>query len=160
MALIHPDLVSCLKFQLYKLAHPECVNVAMGPSTMVNKLTHYIIIEPSSLDPLFMSHRIHVVIASGPCMPLILSLPFLTLNKVVCNYADHTCLATRISPAYDLLKPLPAHENTQKYNTLDILAVLGTWIKGFSIDEEYVARNTEMCLHLPAFSNPPPPPSC
>ena len=105
MALIHPDLVSRLKLQSYKLAHPERVNVAMGSSASIIRLTHYVVIEPSSLDQLFTSHRIHAVIVSGLCMPLILGLPFLTSNKVICNYADRTCLTTRISPAYDLLKP-------------------------------------------------------
>ena len=157
MALIHPDLVSRLKLQSYKLAHPERVSVAMGSSALINKLTHYVIIEPTSIDRLFTSHHIHAVIALGLCMPLILGLPFLTSNKVICNYADRTCLATRISPAYDLLKPLHARVSTQKYNTPDTLAALGARIKGFSIDEEYAARNAEMHLRFARIFEPPPP---
>ena len=47
MALIHPNLVSHLKFQSHMLAHPKRVNVAMGSSASISQLIHYIIIEPS-----------------------------------------------------------------------------------------------------------------
>ena len=156
MALIHPDLVSRLKLHTHKLAHPERVNVAMGSNASIAQLTHYVIIEPSSVDQLFTSHRIHAVIASGLCMPLILGLPFLVSNKIVCNYADRTCLATRTSPAYDLLKPHHVRSDSQLYTTSDVLAALGARIKGFSIDEEYAARNAEMRLRFAHIFESPP----
>ena len=103
MVLICPDVATRLALPKFPLSNPEQVNVAMGNPNQIEKLTHYIILEPSSLDGIFLSHPLHAVIAPGLCMPMILSLPFLTINKIVCNYANCQCMATELNPAYNLL---------------------------------------------------------
>jgi hypothetical protein len=88
MVLIHPDIVTRLALPTFPLEKPEQVNIAMGSPNQIEQLTHYIIIEPASLDGLFILHCIHAVIAPGLCMSIILGLPFLCTNKIVCEYAN------------------------------------------------------------------------
>ena len=88
MVLIRPNLVKRLNLPSLPLATPEQVNVALGSAEPINQLTHYVEIFPTSLDNRFRLHLLHAVIAPGLCMPLILSLPFLSLNRILCNYAE------------------------------------------------------------------------
>jgi hypothetical protein len=107
MVLICPDVVECLAIPSYPLNTPEQVNIAMGTQNQINQLMHYIVIEPASLDGIFILHRIHAVIAPGLCMPMILGLPFLISNKIVCDYAEHTCTASNNRPPYKSLNQKP-----------------------------------------------------
>ena len=88
MVLIRPDLVKRLNLPSLPLVTPERVNVALGSAEPINQLTHYVEKFPASLDNHFHSHLLHAVIAPGLCMPLILGLPFLSLNRILCNYAE------------------------------------------------------------------------
>jgi hypothetical protein len=72
MVLIRPDIITRLALPTFPLENPEQVNIAMGTPNQIEKLTHFAIIEPTSLDSLFISHHVHAVIAPGLCMPIIL----------------------------------------------------------------------------------------
>ena len=149
MVLIFPDIATHLALPKLPLTNPEHVNVAMGAPNQLDMLTHYVIIEPSSLNRLFISHPVHTVIAPGLCMPLILGLPFLVTNKVICNYVERTCIATENIPQYNLLlktKTMPRlHINA---DTPDILATLKEQIITLSLEEELAAQKTEICTHF------------
>jgi hypothetical protein len=155
MALIRPDLVARLQLQTHTLDTPENVNVAIGSHGDVNQLTHYVIIEPSSTDKLFRSQRIRAVLALGLCMPLILGLPFLSLNKVVCNYAKRTCLATCVLPPYDLMAS-PKLGNVTQTLPPDTLAAISERMKTLSLEEEYAAREAELRTRFARVFEPPP----
>ena len=133
------------------------MNVGLGTSQKSGKLTHYVILEPSSLDGLFSSHLLHAVIAPGLCMPMILGLPFLTVNKIVCNYAAHQCMATENEPPYNLLlknkSQIALGINT---NRLDILAALKEQIITLSFEEELAAREAEIQTRFTQVFEPPP----
>lgn len=125
MVLIRPDVVTRLALPKFTLSHPEQINVAMGTPNQIEKLTNYVTIEPFSLDGLFLSHPVHAVIAPGLCMPMILGLPFLTTNNIVCNYAERTCTTTQSKPPYDLLSKVDKTKPTlHLMTTPDILAAI------------------------------------
>lgn len=88
---------------LFPITYPQGVSIAMGTQSHIDQLMHYVIIEPALLDGTFVLHCKHTVIALGLCMPIILGLPFLTSNNIVCDYADHICTAMESNPPYDLL---------------------------------------------------------
>ena len=144
MALICPNVVAHLKIPTHKLTTPERVNVALGSSNELEQLTDYAIIEPASTDGIFQSKHIHTVIAPGLCMPMILGLPFLTTNKVICNYAERTCLATCVSPPYDLMTIRPKQKETTTTVTPDLLALIRERVKTLSFEEELAANDAEM----------------
>jgi hypothetical protein len=130
----------------------------MGAPNQIEKLTHYAIIEPASLDGLFTSHCVHTVIALGLCMPIILGLPFLCTNKIVCNYAERTCTATNNEPPHNLLGKIQK-DNTQikiDRTTPDILAALKEQIITLSFEEELVTREAELRQHFSQIFEPPP----
>ena len=157
MVLIHPDVATRLALPKLPLSNPEQVNVALGTSQKIEKLTHYVILEPSSLDGLFSSHPLHAVIAPGLCMPMILGLPFLTVNKIVCNYAVRQCMATENEPPYNLLSKNKSQIALSiNMNTLDILAALKERIITLSFEEELTAREAEIRTHFARVFEPPP----
>ena len=145
MVLIHPDVATRLALPKFPLSNPKQVNVAMVTSQKIEKLTHYITLEPSSLDGLFSSHPLHAVIAPGLCMPIILGLPFLTVNKIICNYVARQCMATENEPPYNLLsKSRNQTALSINTNTPDILAALKERIITLSFEEELEAREAEI----------------
>jgi hypothetical protein len=158
MVLIHPDVVERLAIPTFLLHTPEQVSVAMGAQTHVDQLTHYVIIEPASLDGIFTSHRIHAVIALGLCMPIILGLPFLTMNNIVCNYAERTCIATKCDPPYNLLtkSPKPKTPLCIKTNAPDILAALRDRITTLSFEEELADCEADLRSRFSRIFEPPP----
>jgi hypothetical protein len=138
MVLIRPDLITCLNLPPHPLEHPERVNVAMGSAPEINELTHYVTIEPASLDNIFHLKPLHAVIALGLCMPLILGLPFLCTNQITCNYANRACLVTTMTPPYNLMTAPHKEEPASPLDTAlpDILAMLKDQITSLSFKEE------------------------
>ena len=126
MVLIRSDLVKRLNLSSYPLGTPECVSVALGSNDHIDHLTHYVVIDPASLDNHFCSQPLHAVIAPGLCMLLILGLPFLCINCVLCNYANHTCLISTMLPPYNLMATVPKQSHSPVLNMplSDILASL------------------------------------
>ena len=73
-------------------------------------------------------------------MPIILGLPFLTANKIVCNYAACQCMATGQDPPYNLLmKTTKTVLPITSAGGPDILAALKERITMLSFKEELAA---------------------
>jgi hypothetical protein len=87
MVLVRPDLVSQLKLQAIPLPRPEQISVAVDANEHPLAMTHYVVLKPMSINRLFVSKPVHAVIAANLCVPLILGLPFLTENRISCDYA-------------------------------------------------------------------------
>ena len=158
MVLIRPDVATRLALPKFPLSNPEQVNVALGNPNQIEKLTHYIIIAPSSLDGMFLSHPLHAVIAPKLCMPMILGLPFLTVNKIVCNYANRLCMATELNPPYNLLAKANKVKPALCINedSPDILAALKDRITTLSFEGELAAREAEIRQRFARIFEPPP----
>ena len=111
MVLIRLQVVSQLRLAVFPLPTPETINVAISSSTSVPKvLSEYVKIRVTSFDGQWTSRIIFAVIAPGLCMPVILGLPFLIHNKIVCDHEFRSCIDKRMG--YNLLnlvpkKPLP-----------------------------------------------------
>jgi hypothetical protein len=118
---------------------------------------HYVVIEPTSLNGIFTSHRIHAVIAPGLCMPIILGLPFLTSNNIVCDYAERTCTATKTNPPYNLLtkSPKPKAPLFIKTNAPDILAALREHITTLLFEEELADCEADLRSRFSRTFEPP-----
>ena len=155
MVLVRPDIAARLALPKFPLTNPEQINVAMGTPNEIEKLTHYVVIKPSSLDSIFLSQPLHAVIAPGLCMPIILGLLFLTSNKIVCNYAERQCVATKHDPPYNLLA-----KNKDKVERVtanpDVLAALKDHIVSLSLEEELIAREMELRKRFSRIFEPPP----
>ena len=158
MVLIRPDLVARLNLSSHPLEKPEKVNVALGSAEQITQLTHYTIICPTSLDSCFRSRPLHAVIAPGLCMPLILGLPFLTTNRITCNYADRTCLINTMTPPYNLLASPQIKEPPPQLNTElpDLLATLKERATTLSIEDELSSRDMELRARIARIFEPPP----
>lgn len=128
----------------------------MGVQSHIDQLMHYVIIEPASLDGTFVLHCIHAVVALGLCMPIILGLPFLTSNNIVCDYTDYTCTATKSNPPYDLLTK--SHKTKEpiivNMSTPDILAALRECITTLSFEEQLAEHEVKLHHAFHKFSNP------
>ena len=158
MVLIRPDLVKRLNLKSFPLDQPERISVAMGSADRIDELTHYTTIDPASLDENFRSRPLHAVIAPGLCMPIILGLPFLCTNKIVCNYAERSCLVTTMSPPYNLMMKPAKRQTIPGLETVlpDVLAALKERIASLSFEEELETRETEIRSQFARIFEPPP----
>lgn len=157
MVLIRPDLVKRLNLPSHPLEIPERINMVLGSADQITQLTHYVIINPASLDNCFHSKAIHTVIAPGLCMPIILGLPFLCLNHITCNYADRTCLVTMIKPPYNLLNPerkIAAPSLTTELP--DMLASLIEHTTPNAIEEQLLIHEAKLRERFARIFEPPP----
>jgi reverse transcriptase-like protein/integrase-like protein/chromodomain-containing protein len=106
MVLIRPDAVSQLGLPLFELPEPESVDVAISSSSTVPKiLTHYVKLRTTSIDGQWTSRLIFAIVAPGLCMPIILGLPFLTHNSIICDHEIRSCVHKK--SGYNLLDPVP-----------------------------------------------------
>jgi hypothetical protein len=154
MVLIRPDLVSKLKLCPIALSSPEQISVAVSASTRPDPITHYVVLQPKSIDGLFLSKLLHAVIAPALCLPLILGLPFLTENRILCNYAKRKCIVTSLMPQYNLLN---LHTTTDDPRAVpDILAAITERLLTLSKDEEFVTREAELRSQFASVFEPPP----
>ena len=121
MVLIRASLVKRLGLIPTKLDKPERVNVAMN-NEAASTLTHYIDIQPTSIVrtafPTFVSKPVRAVIADNLCAPLILGLPFLVMNSITCNYAQHECNVSVANTSLNLLEQHPPPPVLQIPDTL------------------------------------------
>ena len=156
MVLICPDLVKHLNLVSQPLEQPERINIALSSTDQIDELTHYTIIDPASLDNQFCSLTLHAVIAPGLCMPIILGLPFLYMNKVVCDYASQSCLVTTTSPPYDLMaKQTKPAVPTLETSLPDVLAALKDHIMSLSFEEELEAHELKLWNQFSQIFEPP-----
>jgi hypothetical protein len=106
IVLIRPQLVEQLHLPVYELDEPEEVDVAINTSCKEKKkqlLSSYVILRVTSLDHSFVAKPVRALITPGLCMPIILGLPWLEHNKIVCDHADRSCIVKDLN--YDLLRP-------------------------------------------------------
>src|SRR5258705_237221 len=106
IVLIRPELVERLQLPVYTLDKPEEVDVAIDSSCKRKEkkiLSTFVILRVTSLDQTFVAKPVRALITPGLCMPVILGLPWLEHNKIVCDHADRACIVKGLN--YDLLHP-------------------------------------------------------
>ena len=106
IVLIRPQLVEQLQLPVYRLNQPEEVDVAIDSSCKKKEkqiLSSFVILRVTSLDHTFVAKPVRALITPGLCMPVILGLPWLEHNKIVCDHADRACIVKDLD--YDLLHP-------------------------------------------------------
>lgn len=89
-------------------------------------------------------------------MPLILGLPFLTLNNIVCDYAACMCTATNNKPTYNLLNENRKAKVPIKTSKSDILAALQENITTLSFEGELAEHKTTLRSKFSCIFEPPP----
>ena len=106
VVLIRPEVVQKLGLHIHQLAQPECIDVAIDSSNKEKKgreLSEFVFLSVSSLDQSFHAKPVRALLTPGLCMPVILGLPWLENNKIVCDHADRSCYVK--SSGYNLLHP-------------------------------------------------------
>ena len=106
VVLIRPEIVQKLNLPIQKLNRPECIDVAIDSSNKEKKpqeLSSYVLLSVSSLDHAFHAKPVRALITPGLCMPIILGLPWLEKNKIICDHADRSCYVK--TTGYNLLHP-------------------------------------------------------
>ncbi len=104
--LIRPEVVQKLGLPIDQLAQPECIDVAIDSSNKEKnawELSQYVFLSVSSLDQSFHAKPVCALLTPGLCLPVILSLPWLENNKIVCDHTDHSWYV-KLS-GYNLLRP-------------------------------------------------------
>ena len=76
-----------------------------------HSLVHYVKLRPSSSDSIFQSHLVHAVICPRLCMPVILGLPFLEVNDILCDHKHRACIVQDKNLNYNLLKPVQQRDS-------------------------------------------------
>lgn len=158
MVLIRPNLVTRLNSASHPLEKAEQVNVTLGSADQITQLTHFVIISLSSLDLCFRLKPLHAIIAPGLCMPIILGLPFLCINRIVCNYTERTCLVTTMIPQYNLLNVSHERNRIPPLDTTlpDILASLKEHTTSTPIDGELTSHETTLQKEFACIFELPP----
>lgn len=106
IVLIRPELVEQLQLPVYTLETPEEVDIAIDTSCKKKKkqiLSSFVILRVTSTDQTFVAKPVRALITPGLCMPVILGLPWLEHNRIVCDHADRACIVKDLN--YDLLHP-------------------------------------------------------
>jgi hypothetical protein len=108
--LILEDLASSLKLPHCKLYKPIPVGLALvGKAGPVDTWTDYVKLKLYNPNNLWASHVVHAVVAPSLCTDILLRLPFLSINKLVCDYNARTCVDKKLD--FDILHPVapPPH---------------------------------------------------
>ncbi|KAJ3495874.1 hypothetical protein NLJ89_g10566 [Agrocybe chaxingu] len=92
LVLIRPEVVADLGLPKRKLDEPVCVTLALENKKTVVFLDHYVNLSLSSLNNAWTSRPVYAIIAPGLCTNILLGLPFLTHNKIVCDYEKRTAI--------------------------------------------------------------------
>ena len=103
MVFIRADTVSKFQLPVFPLPKPKLVSVVIDEKKVATELMQYTKLLVKSHDSVFLSKVMHAMIVKHLCMPIILGLPFLVDNGIVCNYKRRECLATKLLPPYNLL---------------------------------------------------------
>jgi len=95
------DALGLCHFHLHK---PLPISVALNNSALLNShLYEYIKIVPYAPDSAWVGQTIKAVVTPKLCVPLLLGLPFLTVNHIVADFELRTAIDKLLS--YDLLNP-------------------------------------------------------
>lgn len=102
--LIEEDLVRKLGLHCFRLHNPVTISLAIDNGTpSPATLDEYIKISPFAPDGQWSSNSVKAVIAPKLCVPLLLGIPFLNVNKIVMDFNSRTAIDKRCN--YDLLNP-------------------------------------------------------
>jgi hypothetical protein len=108
VVLIRPSTAKRLGLTPRKLRKPVPIDVAIDdkkgkvPSVMLDS---FVSLSLSSADFFWTSKPVKAIIAPGLCTSVLLGLPFLTHNGIVCDFERRTACIKGIEPEYDLLNP-------------------------------------------------------
>jgi len=105
LVLISPELVEQLGLKIDKLCKPEPIDVAFSKEKKRTELYNYVKLSLTSLDCVWTSHSVRVIVTPGLCSLVILGLPWLIHNMIITDHAACTCIDKTTS--YDLLNPPP-----------------------------------------------------
>ena len=116
--LIHDDLVDRLKLRRRKLHKPMNILLALSDSEnhIVTTLSEWVKLKLFDRNNLWSSRTVRAVVTPGLCTNVILSLPFLQVNKIVTDHSTKTCIAK--GNGYDLLNPPPTHDEKEPFMSL------------------------------------------
>ena len=154
MVFIRADTVAKYQLPMFPLPKPELVSVAIDAKKVATELTHYTKLSVRSCDSVFHSNVMHAVVVQHLCMPIILGLPFLVDNGIVCHYNRRECLAMKLSPPYNLLQPLtpaPLHKRVP-----NVLAAIRQRLHNLHFEETLAKHNKEMRLRFEKIFGPMP----
>lgn len=102
--LIDSTLVKELGLRHFRLHKLLPISVALNNlTTSESHLYKYIKIAPYSLDSAWTSRTLKAIVTPKLCVPILLRLPFLSINHFVANFK--LCSAIDKINNYDLLKP-------------------------------------------------------
>lgn len=109
IVLIDEMLVQQLGLRCFHMHKPLPISVALNNSpTSESYLYEYVTIAPYSPDSAWTSQMLKAVIMPNLCVPLLLGLPFLTVNCIITDFECHTAIVKM--SGYDLLE-LPVHKH-------------------------------------------------
>ena len=115
MVFIRADTVSKYQLPIFPLPKPKLISIVIDANKVATELTHYTKLSVKSCNSVFLSNIMHTIIVQHLCMPIILGLPFLVDNGIVCHYNRRECLATKLSSPYNLLQPPHLPHNARRY---------------------------------------------
>ena len=87
-------------------------------------------------------------------MPIILGLPFLVDNGIVCNYKHHECLVTKVSPPYNLLQTTSPSLCCERVP--NVLAALCERLQNLEFEETLAKHDEEMRTQFASIFGPMP----
>ena len=154
MVFIRADTISKFQLPIFPLPKPELVSVAINAKKVATKLTHYMKLSIKSRDSVFLSKVMHAVIVQHLGMPIILGLPFLVDNGIVCHYKSCECLATKLSPPYNLLRP--PSPDPQREKIPNVLAALRERLQNLEFEETLATHDEEMRTRFASIFGPMP----
>ena len=130
MVLMRPIIAAQLGLTPLPLTTPQSVNIALSQTTALTAFTHYVELEPCTMNRKFQSNRLQAVLANNLSVPLILGMPFLVTNCVTCNYAKRECNVSVNGENYNILSvvAMPAVKQT------DILATISEKARNPSLE--------------------------
>jgi hypothetical protein len=118
VALIDAALVFRLGLHLFHLHKPLPISVALNNTMCSDSHLHeYVKIAPFAPDSSYVSHTIKAVVTPSLCVPLLLGLPFLSINNIVADFIARTAIDKRCD--YDLLN-LPRKIKCKKLIELSV----------------------------------------
>jgi hypothetical protein len=108
--LICHDIASRLGLRCRRLREPMDISLAVSNlnERIVTTLYDWVKLKLHDPNELWASRMVRAVVMPGLCLDVILSLPFLSINKIVIDHDSNTCIVKGTS--YNLLNPL---HNTQ-----------------------------------------------
>lgn len=120
IVLINSMLADQLGLCWFCLHVPLPISIALNnSSTSDSHLHEYVKLAPYTPGSAWMSRAVKVIVTPGLCVPLLLGLPFLTVNHIVADFENRTAIDK--DNAYDLLNPPPHKPNRKLIDTKRVI---------------------------------------